>query len=46
MAKIRVIKKNDDYSMDYQVGDIMEFDVNYATMIYLTNCRNVHIAFV
>lgn len=20
MAKIRVIKKNDDYSMDYQVG--------------------------
>ena len=24
MAKIRVIKKNDDYSMDYQVGDILE----------------------
>ena len=23
MAKIRVIKKNDDYSMDYQVGDIL-----------------------
>ena len=24
MAKIKVIKKNDDYSMDYQVGDILE----------------------
>ena len=24
MAKIRVIKKNDEYSMDYQVGDILE----------------------
>ena len=24
MAKIRVIKKNDDYSMDYQDGDILE----------------------
>ena len=36
----------EDAAVDYQVGDIMEFDVNYATMIYLTNCRNVHIAFV
>ena len=24
MSKIKVIKKNDDYSMDYQVGDILE----------------------
>lgn len=24
MAKIRVIKKNDDYSLDYEVGDILE----------------------
>ena len=24
MAKIRVIKKNDEYSMDYQVGDVLE----------------------
>ena len=24
MAKIKVIKKNDEYSMDYQVGDILE----------------------
>lgn len=31
---------------DFKVGDIMEFDVNYSTVIYLTNCRNVHIAYV
>ncbi|MCI8609890.1 MAG: alanine/ornithine racemase family PLP-dependent enzyme [Firmicutes bacterium] len=31
---------------DYQVGDIMEFDINYATLIHLTNSRNVHIAYV
>lgn len=24
MAKIKVIKKNDEYSMDYQVGDVLE----------------------
>ena len=31
---------------DYNVGDIMEFDVNYATLVYLSNCRNVQIAYV
>ena len=31
---------------NYQVGDVMTFDINYATLIYLTNCRNVRIAFV
>ena len=31
---------------DYKIGDIMTFDVCYATVVYLTNCRNVHIAFV
>ena len=31
---------------DYQVGDIMEFDICYATLVFLTNCRNVKIAFV
>jgi predicted amino acid racemase len=36
----------EDAEREYQVGDIMEFDVNYATMVYLTNCRNVHIAFI
>ena len=36
----------EDAEKEYQVGHIMEFDVNYATLIYLTNCRNVHIAYV
>ena len=33
-------------ALNCDVGDIMEFDINYATLIYLTNCRNVHIAYV
>lgn len=36
----------EDAERDYKVGDIMTFDINYATLIYLTNCRNVHIAYV
>ena len=36
----------EDAEMDYKVGDIMTFDICYATVVYLTNCRNVHIAFV
>lgn len=36
----------EDAEKEYKVGDIMEFDVKYATLVYLTNCRNVHIAFV
>ena len=43
MAKIRVIKKNDEYSTDYKVGDILEvtgtwyggFNVNSVTGIPL-----------
>ena len=31
---------------NFKAGDIMEFDVNYATLIYLTSSRNVHIAYV
>ena len=31
---------------EWKAGDIMEFDVCYATIVYLTNCRNVNIAFV
>ena len=30
----------------WKVGDIMEFDICYATIVYLTNCRNVNIAYV
>ncbi len=36
----------EDAEKEYKVGDIMTFDVCYATMVYLTNCRNVHIAYV
>ena len=35
-----------DAEKDWKVGDIMEFDICYATIVYLTNCRNVNIAFV
>ena len=31
---------------DYQIGDIMEFDICYATIVFLTNCRNVRIVYV
>ena len=36
----------EDAERDYKIGVIMTFDVCYATIVYLTNCRNVHIAFV
>lgn len=36
----------EDAERDYKVGDIMTFDICYATLVYLTNCRNVNIAFV
>jgi len=36
----------EDAERDYKVGDIMEFDVNYASLVYLSNCRNVQIAYV
>lgn len=36
----------EDAEREYKVGDIMTFDVCYATVVYLTNCRNVNIAFV
>lgn len=36
----------EDAERDFQVGDIMAFDLCYATMVYATNCRNVKIVFV
>ena len=36
----------EDAEKDWKVGDIMEFDICYATIVYLTNCRNVNIEFV
>ena len=35
-----------DAEKDWKVGDVMEFDICYATIVYLTNCRNVNIVFV
>lgn len=36
----------EDAEREYKLGDVMTFDVCYATIVYLTNCRNVNIAFV
>ncbi|MBR5516978.1 MAG: alanine/ornithine racemase family PLP-dependent enzyme [Firmicutes bacterium] len=36
----------EDAAKDWKVGDIMTFDVCYATAVYLTASRNVNIAFV
>ena len=36
----------EDAERDYKVGDTMTFDICYATIVYLTNCRNVQIVFV
>ena len=36
----------EDAERDYKVGDTMTFDICYATIVYLTNCRNVRIEFV
>ena len=30
---------------DIQVGDILEFDLCYATMVYLTHSESVHLVF-
>lgn len=35
----------EDYDGELKPGDILEFDINYASLVYLTNCRNVQIAF-
>lgn len=34
--------------VDYEIkpGDIIEFGVDYASLVYVTNCRNVNIQFV
>jgi ornithine racemase len=35
-----------DAEQDFKVGDIMTFDLCYATIVYVTNCRNVKQVFV
>ena len=36
----------EDAARDFKVGDIMTFDVCYATLVYLTSSRNVRIVYV
>ena len=36
----------EDAERDLKLGDIVEFDIDYASIVYLTNCRNVQIVFV
>lgn len=36
----------EDAEKKYKVGDIMEFDINYATIVYFTSSKNVTIAYV
>lgn len=36
----------EDCERDLKPGDIVEFGINYASIVYLTNCRNVQVVFV
>lgn len=36
----------EDAEKEYKPGDIVSFGINYASIVYLTNCRNVQIVFV
>lgn len=36
----------EDSERELAVGDILSFDLCYATIVYVTNCRNVKIVFV
>ncbi|MDY2959269.1 MAG: alanine racemase [Hornefia sp.] len=36
----------EDCCEDLKPGDILEFAVNYASLVYLTNCKNVQIEYI
>ncbi len=36
----------EDAERDLKPGDIVSFGINYASIVYLTNCKNVQIVFV
>lgn len=36
----------DDCKEDLKPGDILEFGVDYALLVYLTNCKNVQIEYI
>ncbi len=35
-----------DAGIDLRVGDVLDFDLNYATMVYLTNTKSVEIIYI
>ena len=36
----------EDFKGELEVGDILSFEIFYATMVYLTNCRNVKLYYI
>lgn len=50
---VKVIGASSDHTIldiqeaerDFKPGDIVEFGINYASMVYVTNCRNVQIVY-
>lgn len=36
----------EDYEGELKPGDILSFDIVYASLVYITNCKNVQIVFV
>lgn len=36
----------EDAEREFKPGDIVSFGINYASLVYVTNCRNVQIVFV
>lgn len=52
--KIKVIGASSDHTIldiedveeDIKVGDVIDFTINYASMVYVTNCKNVQIKYV
>ncbi len=52
--RVQVIGASSDHTIldvedagdDYKLGDIVSFNINYASLVYVTNCRNVQHVFV
>ena len=36
----------EDAEREYKPGDVIAFDINYASLVYVTNCRNVNVEFI
>ena len=44
MAKIRIIKKNDEYSSEYEVGDIFEIQGSWYGGVHISGRTGVPIS--